>query len=523
MVHERTARSRRRESHTSGNHPNHKWMAGPFVSVGLVLVLASAAFAYQLTISGSMEGDLNGFLPGAWVSAGYHFDDGQAGVPVTFNNAELELEVSCTHNGSVVAGDIVVPLANGPYNASGSGTYVPWTDQASTNPLPYQGAVQAPNLCPSNPNGLMYSAGGVPGGNYAIFSADVTSTSTTPISVQFHYRVPDAKNPMTTTGHADGVLNDTSTTATSASLFAGSAAYAVANNDYLITDSEGLIPPGTSIVTGSENNTTHTVTLSQAATGNTTGDTFTVIQNTDCDNPNDPNALSAAVCQASLSSNPSVTPDIVTTIATMPTSSTIVLGNSNTDTVTVTGNSNSGSPTGTVSFYACGPDASQTDCTSQSNEVGTAKTLHAGANDTATATSASFTPTSTGYWCFAGYYSGDSNYPANSDTSTDECFHVTAASSTAATSPTQSSVVYGGSNTDGVTVSGNSAGGSPTGTVSFYVCGPTASPTACTSQADEVGRAVSLTAQSGAKSTASSSPFTPYRAWLLVLRRLLLR
>ena len=50
--------------------------------------------------------------------------------------------------------------------------------------------------------------------------------------------------------------------------------------------------------------------------------------------------------------------------------------------------------------------------------------LTAGATDTATATSVPFTPTAPGYWCFAGYYSGDSNYLASADTTVDECLQV---------------------------------------------------------------------------------------------------
>src|SRR5580658_7394485 len=96
------------------------------------------------------------------------------------------------------------------------------------------------------------------------------------------------------------------------------------------------------------------------------------------------------------------------TTASTPASSTIVLGNSNSDTAVVTGDATFGSPTGTVTFYECGPTASPIACTSQSNEVGTGSVgLTAGASNTSSASSVSFTPTSTGYWCFAAYYSGD--------------------------------------------------------------------------------------------------------------------
>ena len=75
----------------------------------------------------------------------------------------------------------------------------------------------------------------------------------------------------------------------------------------------------------------------------------------------------------------------------------------------MTGNAAGSSPTGTVSFYECGPTASAQACTSIGNPVGSAVGLVAGAGNTSSATSVSFTPTATGYWCFAGYYSGIRN------------------------------------------------------------------------------------------------------------------
>ena len=46
------------------------------------------------------------------------------------------------------------------------------------------------------------------------------------------------------------------------------------------------------------------------------------------------------------------------------------------------------------------------------------------AHNTATATSASFTPNAVGYWCFASYYSGDADYNTSSDATVDECVNV---------------------------------------------------------------------------------------------------
>ena len=112
--------------------------------------------------------------------------------------------------------------------------------------------------------------------------------------------------------------------------------------------------------------------------------------------------------------------------ASAPTSGSIVAGDSDSDTATVTGNASSGAPTGTVSFYACGPTSSPQPCTSMANPVGGAQTVTAD-GDAATAASPSFTPTGPGYWCFAADYSGDSNYAVSSDTTVGECVHVSAA------------------------------------------------------------------------------------------------
>ncbi len=188
-----------------------------------------------------------------------------------------------------------------------------------------------------------------------------------------------------------------------------------------------------------------------------------------------------------------------------PASSSIVLGNTDSDNTVVTGDATFGSPTGTVTFYECGPTASPIACTSQSNEVGTGPVgLTAGSNNTSSASSVSFTPTSTGYWCFAAYYSGDSNYAQSDDsTTTDGCFDVTAATSTTTTTPGSATIVLGSTNTDIASVAGNAAGGAPTGTVTFYYCYAGASPP-CTANLNEVGTGP-VTLTTGASDTSSAT------------------
>src|SRR3989442_9605044 len=51
------------------------------------------------------------------------------------------------------------------------------------------------------------------------------------------------------------------------------------------------------------------------------------------------------------------------------------------------------------------------------------------------ATSGSFTPTSTGTWCFRGEYGGNANYQSSFDGSATECFVVTKASTPISTTP----------------------------------------------------------------------------------------
>jgi hypothetical protein len=189
-----------------------------------------------------------------------------------------------------------------------------------------------------------------------------------------------------------------------------------------------------------------------------------------------------------------------------PASGSIVLGTTDSDTATVTGSVGSVDPTGSVSFYECSPVTSPCDASTgtfiDSASLG-------GTSNPGTAASASFLPTSVGTWCFAAVYSGDSDFTGSSDTSTDECFRVTRATATFSTSPLKATSTYPAAETDTATVVGNSAGGLPTGTVTFYICGPTPSPTACTALTKKVGSAVALRKKSGKTATATSKSFTP--------------
>jgi hypothetical protein len=194
--------------------------------------------------------------------------------------------------------------------------------------------------------------------------------------------------------------------------------------------------------------------------------------------------------------------------STLGTAST-VFGASDSDTVTVTGTGGV-TPTGSVDFWAClevsGPcDPNAVGAT----DLGT--TTLAGTGDSATA-SASFTPPTSGRYCFADSYGGDGHYRSIFNASDDLCFTVAPATPAVTGAPTLTEIPLGKSDTDTATVTG--AGEfTPTGTVTFYACGPSSSPTptSCTPAAGtEVGNPVSLgpTVGSPPSASATSDAFT---------------
>ncbi len=191
------------------------------------------------------------------------------------------------------------------------------------------------------------------------------------------------------------------------------------------------------------------------------------------------------------------------------------------DGVVVTGNGTGGSPTGTVTFYTCGPSATNPSaCNASSGNLLATQTvgLTAGTSPTSHASTTPFTPTTTGTWCFGATYNGDSNYQTSSDNTSgdgdaNECVTVTKATSGSVTTASGAGVLGASGNvSDGVVVTGNGTGGSPTGTVTFYTCGPSATnPSACNASSGNLlaTQTVGLTAGTSPTSHASTTPFTP--------------
>jgi len=162
------------------------------------------------------------------------------------------------------------------------------------------------------------------------------------------------------------------------------------------------------------------------------------------------------------------------------------------DVATVDGNATAGAPTGTVSFYECGPTSAAANCAAiPANKLGSDVTLtQIGTTNNSSAPSANVPiPTALGTYCFSAVYNPatSSGYSSSSDNTTgqpidsNECVTVGPATPTNVTTinpPTDTSV--GNTWTDSATITGNTAGGAPTGSVAFTWCKESAPSTPCT-------------------------------------------
>jgi hypothetical protein len=127
-------------------------------------------------------------------------------------------------------------------------------------------------------------------------------------------------------------------------------------------------------------------------------------------------------------------------LVTSPSTTGLEIGGSLTDTaaITVKGSATPPAPTGSVAFYVCGPSAGISNCDSTSGtSIGSVNLSSASqSGNTYSVTSASYTPSTAGDYCFAASWSGDSNYTGGpyADGSSTECFTVTPKQATISTS-----------------------------------------------------------------------------------------
>ncbi len=221
------------------------------------------------------------------------------------------------------------------------------------------------------------------------------------------------------------------------------------------------------------------------------------------DNPATPAAADECFTVEGVAVPRSVASDSMTA---SPSSPSITLGASDTDVAHVTG-TGAGAPTGTVAFTVCGPTAGAVACTGDASDAqdlgsstvrsgqggagtGSVRTAHAAPSASVTVSSAPFTPSAAGTYCFFAAYGGDAFYaPASASSPSTQCFVVAkAALATKPGSPidpgftttllTPSTVAVGSTARDSAVLTGTS--GAPTGTVTFTACRETATGTPCT-------------------------------------------
>src|SRR3989454_3422636 len=172
------------------------------------------------------------------------------------------------------------------------------------------------------------------------------------------------------------------------------------------------------------------------------------------------------------------------------------------DTATVHGNQPSKTPSGTVTFFLCGPIGTGAcdGTTNVGSNIGTATLSGSGSTASANSpdvnTGTGLTP---GRYCFRAEWPGDANYTTpltefGGPDGTNECFTVAKVPSSTTPSPSSGAIPLRDSITDLAVVTGTIAGGIPTGTVSFFICGPIAATVTCDTGGTAVGSPVTLDA-----------------------------
>jgi uncharacterized repeat protein (TIGR01451 family) len=199
---------------------------------------------------------------------------------------------------------------------------------------------------------------------------------------------------------------------------------------------------------------------------------------------------------------PSKQPATITTSAS-PRTASVAPGASASDTATVSGIAGGPTPTGSVTFFLCGPS----DVAGDSCPLGKGTQVSSNALSGGSATSDSTMATSAlGEYCWRAEYGGNGFYNAADPTDfANECFTVALQTATVTTSstPTGGNVVPGASASDSVTVSGGS--GTPTGSVTFFLCGPgQLTGGSCPSGGTQVGGAGRLDGSGKAASTSTT-------------------
>jgi hypothetical protein len=199
----------------------------------------------------------------------------------------------------------------------------------------------------------------------------------------------------------------------------------------------------------------------------------------------------------------------------VPLAAHVALGTHLFDKAVVTGTAIGGTPTGTVAFTLCTPAQvianGDGTCSSGGSAVGGAVTLTGVSGSSPPAASAlsadGGAAAIAGTWCFRAVYSPTgSTYTGSGDATTDECVIVDKLDTTTVTTPSGSSPhAVNDSVTDHAVVTANASGdGTPTGTITFFICSPSQTTGAAGSEVCATGGTQLNTAT--AVAVANSSP-----------------
>jgi hypothetical protein len=192
-------------------------------------------------------------------------------------------------------------------------------------------------------------------------------------------------------------------------------------------------------------------------------------------------------------------------------------GNAVHDTATVTGNQAADTPSGTVTFFLCSQVPAGGSCNTGGTNIGTGQLSGSGASASAPSpdVNTAASPLTPGRYCFRAEWPGDANYPGalsefGGAGGTNECFTVQTIATTTTTAPSVGSggtTAFGSQVTDSALVTAvNSGDGTPTGTVTFFVCNPgQTSGGACPTGGTQVGNPVNTAAVSGSNPPASTA------------------
>jgi hypothetical protein len=187
------------------------------------------------------------------------------------------------------------------------------------------------------------------------------------------------------------------------------------------------------------------------------------------------------------------------------------------DTATVTGNQATDTPSGTVTFFLCSQVPAGSSCSSGGTNIGTGTLSGSGATASATSPDVNTiaSPLTAGRYCFRAEWPGDTNYPGalsenGGTTGVNECFTIQQIATTTTTTPSPGSggtTTFGSLVTDHAIVQAVTSGdGTPTGTVTFFICDPTQTTGgACPTGGSQVGSPVTTTAVANSSPPASSA------------------